>query len=138
MPRPRKPIDLEQVALLAQMQCTDREIAAVVKCSVSTIDRRFAQLIKENRDNGKSKLRRLQWKRAQEGSDTMIQFMSKHYLEQHDPQQTNPVNVTVNIQEKLEPVYKEIEGIVDELTGWHEPKGLLSGNITEDKESSTE
>lgn len=83
MARPRKKIDVEQLIKCAEKQWHIREIAAFFRVSHDTIQRRYASIIEEARNSGKAKLRDLQWKRALEGSDTMIKHMSEHYLDQH-------------------------------------------------------
>lgn len=63
--RPEKYIDPEQVKRLAQIDCTDSEIALIVGCHQSTISTRFRALIDEHRAHGSASLRRLQLRIAQ-------------------------------------------------------------------------
>jgi AraC-like DNA-binding protein len=77
-------VDLDQLRQCAQKQWNDKEIAAHFKISVDTLERHFAEEIAAARQTGRAKLRDLQWKRALEGSDTMIKHMSEHYLDQHN------------------------------------------------------
>jgi len=56
------------------------EIASVVKCSVDTLERRFAGTIKEGRAEGRASLRREMWKAVQRGNISMMIFMSKNML----------------------------------------------------------
>jgi len=86
MARPRKKIDPEQVRTLAKINCTMIEIAAVVGCSVDTLERRFADVIKECREQGRMSLRRAQWKKALEGHPTMLIWLGKQELGQKDQQ----------------------------------------------------
>jgi hypothetical protein len=79
----KKIIDVEQLEKCAEKQWSITEIAAFFRCSVDTIERRFAENIRAARQRGTAKLRDLQWKRALEGSDKMIIHMSEHYMEQH-------------------------------------------------------
>lgn len=79
-------VDIEQLRQCAQKQWNDKEIAAHFRISTDTLDRHFAEEIAAARQTGKAKLRDLQWKRALEGSDTMIKHMSEHYLDQHTRQ----------------------------------------------------
>lgn len=87
--RPKKIIDYELVKSLAEIQCTQAEIAAVLKLSVDTLsrDETFCGIYKTAMNNGKMCLRRLQWKRAMEGCDTMLIWLGKQYLGQFDKQQ---------------------------------------------------
>ncbi len=84
MGRPKLEIDATLVEELAGIQCTLEEIAAVVGCDKATISRRFATEIDKGRERGKTSLRRMQWKRAAKGSDTMLIWLGKQYLGQSD------------------------------------------------------
>lgn len=78
--RPRKPIDRELVRKLSAIQCTYAEIASVVGISERTVQRRFGSLIHEAREAGKTSLRRAMWKRALDGSERMLTWLSIQHL----------------------------------------------------------
>jgi hypothetical protein len=80
MPRAKKPVDAEQVKRLAAINCSYAEIAAVVGIDPSTLTRRFAQVIKEGRELGRSSLKRMMWKNAENGNTSMQIFLSKNIL----------------------------------------------------------
>lgn len=88
--RPRHEIDLAAIERLASIQCTDEEIAAVLGVSTDTIGRRklddpeFAKALFDGRSKGRATLRRLQWQRANAGSDTMMIWLGKQTLGQRD------------------------------------------------------
>lgn len=82
MARPLAEIDPKVVEKLASINCTMVEIAAVVGCSVDTLERRFADIIKEGRAKGRSSLRRLQWEAAQKGNTSMLIWLGKQLLGQ--------------------------------------------------------
>jgi hypothetical protein len=82
--RKKMPIDPKIVEGLASIGCTMKEIAAVVGCSVDTLERRFPDLIKDGREKGKSSLRRWQWKNAEKGNTTMQIWLGKQLLGQRD------------------------------------------------------
>jgi hypothetical protein len=82
--RPKKVLDEEQIRELAQIQCTDTEIAAVMRVSVDTIHRNYAELIKEGREQGKKSLRRAQFQKALEGNPAMLIWLGKFYLGQKE------------------------------------------------------
>jgi hypothetical protein len=82
--RPRLELDVEQVRALAQIQCTYKEIAAVMRCSIDVIQNHYTDVIAEGREEGKSSLRRAQFKKALEGNSSMLIWLGKHYLDQHD------------------------------------------------------
>jgi hypothetical protein len=82
--RKRLELDERQIHALAEIQCTMIEIASVMGCSVDTLERRFADVIKNGRESGKSSLRRMQFKKAMEGNPTMLIWLGKHYLGQKE------------------------------------------------------
>lgn len=89
MGRPKLEIDPEVVRKLAMIHCTMIEIAAVVGCSVDTLEKRFADIIKDGKAQGKSSLRRLQWESAQKGNTSMLIWLGKQLLGQRDQVQTD-------------------------------------------------
>ncbi len=84
MGRPPLEIDESVVEKLASIHCTMEEIASVVGCSVDTLERRFAEVIKVAKDKGKSSLRRYQWEGAQKGNPAMLIWLGKQLLGQKD------------------------------------------------------
>lgn len=86
MARPKTELDYKTIEGLAQIQCTQDEIANVLNVSVRTLqrDEKFCHLYKKGIENGKASLRRLQWKSAQSGDRTMLIWLGKQYLNQKD------------------------------------------------------
>ncbi len=83
--RPRAEIDGDLVERLASIMCTEEEIAQIVGVDRSTINRHFAQAIKEAQSKGKWSLRRAQWKSAvEDGNATMQIWLGKQWLGQTD------------------------------------------------------
>lgn len=62
--RPQLQIDPDLVKRLASIMCTMDEIAATVGCSVDTLERRFAEVIKTGQMEGRMSLRRAQFQSA--------------------------------------------------------------------------
>lgn len=62
------------------------EIARIVKCSVDTLERRFADVIKNGQSEGKSSLRREQYQQAMKGNTALLIWLGKIYLGQQEPQ----------------------------------------------------
>ena len=85
--RPLLEIDSEQVEELASIFCTMKEIAAVVGCSVDTLEGRFSDIIAKGRERGKMTLRRQQWIQANKGNVVMLIWLGKQYLDQQDKTQ---------------------------------------------------
>jgi hypothetical protein len=87
---PKIEIDVAQVEALAALQCTQEEIAFGVGVSVDTIARRckespeFAEAIARGRSLGKRSVRRMQYERAKAGSDRMLEWLGKNWLDQAD------------------------------------------------------
>jgi len=84
--RPPLNLDTRQIYELAKLHCTAIEIAAVMGCSVSTLDKSFSELIKKGREDGKTTLRKYMWKAAANGSVSMMIWLSKQILGMREPQ----------------------------------------------------
>jgi len=82
--RPRKAIGADQVEKLAAIQCSYEEMAAVLDCSVKTLQRNFVQAIEKGRENGRASLKRKQFEMAMKGDRTMLVWLGKQYLGQSD------------------------------------------------------
>lgn len=83
--RPRKELDIEQIRELASIQCTNSEIASVMRCSVDTLHDNFSEIIKIGREVGKMSLRRAQWNKAvKDGNPALLIWLGKYYLGQKD------------------------------------------------------
>lgn len=84
MARPLKQIDTNLLAGLARIGCTDEEMAVFLECSVDTLTRRFAEVIKKGRAEMKMSLRRTQIKIAESGNVAMAIWLGKQHLGQKD------------------------------------------------------
>ena len=85
--RPKIKIDPEQVRRLASIFCTMQQIGHVVGCSVDTLERRFADIIKEGRDMGRTSLLKKQYEVAMTGNVSMLIWLGKQHLQQSDKQE---------------------------------------------------
>ena len=85
MARPKIPIDYNTVEKLANIQCTQEEIASFLGISVRTLqrDEEFCRIYKKGQENGKMSLRRMQYKLAEKNTAMAI-FLGKQYLGQRD------------------------------------------------------
>lgn len=95
-PVPRE-IDAEMVRTLAKIHCTNREIAAVLRCSCNLIESRFQQELTEGREEGKKTLRDLQWQAAIKGNVSMLIWLGKQILGQreHHPDEATQIHYNV-------------------------------------------
>ena len=93
--RPRIFIDPKIIANLAQIGCTQEEIGSVVGISARTLQRRYADLVEENKNIGKASLRKRMWKCALNGNPNMMVWLSKNALGMKDR------TVTENVTEPL-------------------------------------
>ena len=104
-------IDAEQVRKLAAINCTMIEIASVVGCSVDTLERRFADVIKEGRAHGRSSLRRHMWEAVQKGNITMMIWLSKNILGYGD----RVINETQSENEETKRLIINMDGKPEDL-----------------------
>lgn len=84
--RPPKPVDWDLVRRLSMIHCTPSEIAAVCRLSYqSLVDRpEFPGIYEQGHLHGKASLRRMQWRKAVEGSERMLIFLGKVILQQRE------------------------------------------------------
>ena len=78
--RPKKELDEEVIAKLSQIGCTQEEIGSVVGISARTLQRRYADLVTENKNKGKASLRKVLWKKALKGDPKLLIWLSKNEL----------------------------------------------------------
>ena len=103
--RPKKEIDYTAVEKLANIQCTQDEIASFLGVSTRTLqrDEQFMELFNKGRENGKMSLRRIQWKHA-EKSASMAIFLGKQYLGQKDNVEVSNTDELNKVKELLEKI----------------------------------
>lgn len=86
--RPLREIDWEQVNKLCLIQCTQQEIADILRCHVQTLETAaqrdhsisFTEYYKIHCAQGKASLRRQMFKSAMKGNPAMQIWLSKQYL----------------------------------------------------------
>lgn len=92
--RPKKVINQRQFEELCKIQCTRSEIASFFECDEETISRwckatygeNFVAVLKKKAENGKTALRHIQFKMANNGSERMAIWLGKQWLGQTDKQ----------------------------------------------------
>ena len=83
MARPKKyDIDPEQIQKLASYGCTNREMASLYGCSESLLKKSYSSFITKGKDEGKIRLRKLQWNCAEKGNVPMLIWLGKQILGQ--------------------------------------------------------
>jgi len=88
-------VDWDEVSELCKIQCTQEEIAAVTNITVDTLDTAskrendcsFSEFYQQKRLGGHASIRRQQFARIDEKSDTMLIWAGKNYLGQKDKQE---------------------------------------------------
>jgi len=80
MGRPTKEVDTKVIASLSQIGCTQEEIGSIVGISARTLNRRFADLLQENKNIGKASLRKKLWEKALKGDPKLLIWLSKNEL----------------------------------------------------------
>ena len=108
--RPKKTIDYELVEKLAHIQCTQDEVANILNITRATLakDEVFIQTYKKGLENGKTSLRRFQWKAAEKGNTTMLIWLGKQYLGQKEPKQEFDIDTNTEI-------ISEIKSLTDKI-----------------------
>lgn len=89
--RPRKDIDLEILANLASIGCTQEEIGSVMGISARTLQRNFAEIIEQNKNKGRASLRKKMWQIALKGNPNMLVWLSKNELNMRDKVETQNI-----------------------------------------------
>jgi AraC-like DNA-binding protein len=112
--RPRKEINQAVFESLCEIQCTEQEIASVLRVSVDTLSRwclrtfeqTFAEAYKKLSAEGKSSLRRAQFKMAQ-SNPAMAIWLGKQYLGQREPKFEVDVKATSAAREAFQSILAE-------------------------------
>jgi hypothetical protein len=79
-----KEINEKLLKKLAEIQCTDREIACCLEVSEKRLVKSYRDQIDGWRHAGKCSLRRAQWLKALSGDSVMLRHLGKVYLGQRD------------------------------------------------------
>ena len=124
--RPRLEFDLRLVEDLGKIQSTHSELAAVLNVSIETVKRRlkedpeFCAAYEKGLENGKSSLRRIQWKAALGGNTTMQIWLGKQYLSQRDMHSAEltgakgepliPAHIVTGMDESTRSLLRELRG----------------------------
>lgn len=94
----KKKIDTNLLYELARIHCTKEEIANILGCHRDTIYANYSDILQRAADEGKSSLRRLQWKSAESGNVNMQIWLGKQWLGQKDKQPEELENTVINVK----------------------------------------
>ena len=108
MGRPKKELDKDVIAKLSQIGCTQEEIGSVVGISARTLQRRYADLVAENKNIGKASLRKKLWEKALKGDPKLLIWLSKNELNMVDK---------IHTTQAVEPLPLIIDAKADEVNG---------------------
>ena len=108
MGRPTKEVDTKVIASLSQIGCTQEEIGSIVGISARTLNRRFADLLQENKNIGKASLRKKLWEKALKGDPKLLIWLSKNELGMVDK---------IHTTQSVEPLPLIIDAKADEVNG---------------------
>jgi hypothetical protein len=97
--RPRLDIDPAQVERMAAIGCTVEEIAVLVGCSKSTLDKGFSAPIEKGRMRLNRSLKRKQVQLARQGNVTMLIWLGKQYLGQKEKSESVVREEVITIEE---------------------------------------
>ena len=106
--RPKKELDVDVIAKLSQIGCTQEEIGSVVGISARTLQRRYADLVAENKNIGKASLRKKLWEKALKGDPKLLIWLSKNELNMVDK---------IHTTQTVEPLPLIIDAKADEVNG---------------------
>jgi hypothetical protein len=117
MGRPLKKLKLtpDQIEYLASIGCTDTEISALAGFKdPSGIAKRFSKILEKGREEGKTRLRKLQWASAQKGNVVMLIWLGKQILGQSEKvsmksSNSSSLQIVVSSQEDADDFSKAIE-----------------------------
>ena len=93
---------------LSQIGCTQEEIGSVVGISARTLQRRYADLVAENKNIGKASLRKKLWEKALKGDPKLLIWLSKNELNMVDK---------IHTTQTVEPLPLIIDAKADEVNG---------------------
>ena len=79
----------KEIENMAKIGCTLEEMAAIMDCSIQTLETHFGDLIRRNRNEGAACLRRKQMQVAMSGNPAMLIWLGKHKLGQREDRSEN-------------------------------------------------
>ena len=90
MARPHIELDEDKITELASKGLTQKQLAAIFNCSEDTLQRNYAVAIKTGWELRNGSLMQRQYEVAMTGNPTMLIWLGKQYLNQHDKLEVRP------------------------------------------------
>ena len=75
-------LDRDQILRMAQIMCTEDQIAAYFNVGVEVIQAYYMEDVQKGWEKGRIFLRQLQFNKAREGDQDMLEFLGRQYLGQ--------------------------------------------------------
>ena len=119
-------IDYRQVEALGSIMCSKKEIAAVLGCSVDTLDRdpNFEEHYESGKSKGKMSLRRMQFELAKKNANMAI-WLGKQILGQSDQLEISTKDMpNIQILSNVPKIEEKKEGDIIEYDGGEETKSV--------------
>jgi len=141
--RPKREIDWEQVKKLCYIQCTQGEIADILRCHVQTLDAacqrdhsiEFSEYYKIHTSEGKASLRRTMYKTAMRGNPAMQIWLSKNYLGMKEnwnlPENIAPIVLSYQPNKKELPTQENGSQVIDISADQGEDSAIIEGQKSE-------
>ena len=142
--RPKKEIDWEQVKKLCYIQCTQGEIADILRVHVQTLDAacqrdhsiEFSDYYKMHTSEGKASLRRTMYKTAMRGNPAMQIWLSKNYLGMKEnwnlPENIAPIVLSYKTPNKELTEQQNGSAVIDISADEREAHAISEGQESED------
>lgn len=142
--RPVKQVDWEQVRKLCYIQCTQGEIADVLKLHLQTLDSaclrdhsmHFCDFYKMHTSEGKASLRRTMYKTAMRGNPAMQIWLSKNYLGMKEnwnlPENIAPIVLSYKPNQKELPTQENGSQVIDISADEREADAISERQESED------
>lgn len=91
----KRPLDIQLIRRLAALQLTDGELMDVLQVDEATLESVYRPYIENGRAQGRTALRRMQWRVAMRGNVSMLIHLGSQYLDQ-------PSKSELNVKGKIE------------------------------------
>lgn len=102
----QRPIDIELVRRLAALQLDDDELIEVLQVDRDLFEKVYQPAAQNGRAQGKTALRRMQWRTAMRGNVSMLIHLGNQYLAQSEKKSvdmTGKIDATLTLENPVDP-----------------------------------